>query len=295
MSVPIKVGLNIVVVAPERLVEVARSAEALGYESLWSGEHVALPFEMQSPYPGEDPPFRPDSIFVEPLVMLSHLAAVTSRIRLGVGIYLLPLRDPILAGRAIATLDVLSGGRLDLGIGIGWCEEEFRFVGREFRKRGQLVDEVIDALDVLFTEARPEFHGQFFDFPPIGFEPKPVQRPRPKFHIGGFGPAAFRRAALRGDGFYGAGGSPRQVQPIIESLREERKKAGREAEPFEISLISLGDPPTRELLQGYSEIGVDRVVVTPWQDGTRVPHPGEISDNALEAVERYAKAVGLAS
>jgi probable F420-dependent oxidoreductase len=288
MSLEIKVGVNIVPLAPGRVVEVAQCAESLGYESVWSGEHVALPFELTSEYPGGKPVFDPDSDFLEPLVLLSHLAAATTRLRLGVGIFMLALRDPILVGRAIATVDVLSGGRLDLGIGLGWSEQEYRFVGREFKHRGRLTDELIDALDVLFSEPRPEFHGRYFDFDPIGFEPKPVQKPRPKFHIGGFGAHAHRRAGQRGDGFYAGGAPPEVMKASIAAIDAERKKAGRDTVPFEISMIALGRPPAREVLEEYAAIGVHRVVVTPWKG-----KPGDVDAGATEAIERYAESIDL--
>jgi probable F420-dependent oxidoreductase len=284
----IRVGLNVVPVAPAALVDAARLAEELGFESVWSGEHVAVPFEMRSRYPGGKMPFAPDSMFVEPLVMLSHLAAVTTRVRLGVGIYLLPLRDPILAGRAIATLDVLSQGRLDLGIGVGWCEEEFRYVGRDFHKRGKLADELIDALGTLFNDPRPEFHGKFFDFGPIGFEPKPVQRPRPKLHVGGFGAHTLRRAALRGDGYYAGARSPEEVAANVAALRAEEKRVGRTLPPAQVSMISLGPPPDAGELAALASAGVERVVVTPW-----AAHPGAVSE-PLAGIRECARRMALA-
>jgi probable F420-dependent oxidoreductase len=289
----VKIGLNLVPVAPGRLVEVARAAEALGYESVWSGEHVALPVDADfSMYPGAEPVFLPDSVFLEPLVALSHIAAATHRIRLGVGILILALRDPLPAGRAIATLDVLSGGRLDLGIGVGWSAEEYRATGRDYATRGRRTDEMIDALDVLFTRGSPEFHGRFFDFPPIGFQPKPVQQPRPRFHIGGFAPAALDRAVTRGDGWYGAARSPEDARPVVAALRAKRAQTARADQPFEITLISLDEPPDRALIEGFADAGVDRIVVTPWRIDGRTPLPGEL-DDPTPGVERYAAAIEL--
>lgn len=290
---PVKVGLNIVWVKPEHVVEFAQTAEALGYESLWSGEHVCLPHKPDwwKLFPGAEAlgdafteemvPFSPDSIFLDPLALLAHLAAVTSRVRLGIGIYMMALRDPVLLGRTIATVDVLSGGRLDLAVGLGWTEDEYRFTNNDWKTRGKRMNEIIRALRVLFEDERPEFHGEFFDFPPIGFEPKPAQSRLP-IHIGGGGPPAVRRAATLGDGWYG---SPANIPEVREGLA----KAGREHDPFEFSTITLQGPVSSDELEHMAALGVHRVVVTPWP-GTRV---GEVGREGLGALEQYAHDIGL--
>jgi probable F420-dependent oxidoreductase len=289
-----KVGLNIVWVRPEHVVEFAQAAEALGYESVWSGEHVCLPStpDWWKLFPGAEAlgdafteemvPFTPDSIFLDPMALLAHLAAATTRVRLGIGIYMMALRDPVLLGRTLATVDVLSNGRLDLAIGLGWTEAEYRFTNNDWKTRGKRMNEMIRALRVLFADEHPEFHGEFFDFPPIGFQPKPVQRPRLPIHVGGGGPPAVRRAATLGDGWYG---SPANIPEI----REELARAGREDDPFEFSTITLQGPVPFGQLEDLAALGVHRVVVTPWPD-TRV---GEVGREGLDAVEQYATAVGL--
>lgn len=287
-----KVGLNIVWAKPEHVLDFARAAEDLGYESVWSGEHVALPRKPDwwTLFPGatrtegftEDMvPFRPDSPFLEPLIVLSHIAAVTTRVRLGIGIFMLTLRDAVLVGRALASLDVLSGGRLDMATGLGWTADEYRVTGNDWSTRGKRCNELIRALRVLFEEESPEFHGEFFDFDPIGFEPKPIQRPFP-IHIGGGGPPAMRRAATLGNGWYG---TPDAI-PEIERLRAE---AGRADEPFEYSTITLGGPVAKEQLDALEAAGVHRVVVTPWAESK----VGEVGLEGLDVVERYARDIGL--
>ena len=292
MAPPVKIGLNIVWARPEHVVAFAQAAEDLGYESVWSGEHVSLPATpdwwklfpaadlMGDAFTEEMIPFSPASPFLDPMVVLAHVAAATKRVRLGIGIYMLTLRDAVLVGRTLASLDVLSGGRLDMATGLGWTEDEYRFTGNEWTTRGKRCNELIRALRVLFEDDAPEFHGDFFDFDPIGFEPKPVQRPFP-IHVGGGGPAAMRRAATLGDGWYG------EVHPIpeIERLRAE---AGRDGQPFEYSTISLGTATPAEL-ETLAEQGVHRVVVTPWP-GKRV---GEVGREGLDEIEQYAKAIGL--
>lgn len=292
MGAPVKVGLNIVWARPEDVVAFAQAAEDLGYESVWSGEHVALPSTpdwwkifpladvLGDAFTEDMVPFSPDSPFLDPMIALAHVAAATTRVRLGIGIYMLALRDAVLVGRTIASLDVLSGGRLDLATGLGWTEDEYRFTGNDWRTRGRRCNELIEALRVLFEEDAPEFHGEFFDFDPIGFAPKPVQRPLP-IHVGGGGPPALRRAATLGDGWYG------EVTPIpeIERLRAE---AGRAEVPFEYTTISLGAVPLPEL-ETMAAQGVHRVVVTPWP-GRRV---GEVGREGLAEIEAYAEEIGL--
>lgn len=289
MSGPkLKVGLNIVPVPPDQLVDVAQAAEELGYESLWSGEHIALPIEdYWKGFPGatepSQVPFRPDSVFLEPLVALAFLAGVTTRVRLGVGIYMLALRDAVIAAKMIATVDTLSNGRLDLAVGLGWSEHEYSSTGNDFKVRGRRMNEIIDAINVLLTEEHPEFHGEFFDFPKLGFQPKGVQQPHPPIHIGGGGPPAMRRAATRGDGWYGGGG-----RPVVDQIDAMRREAGRDHLPFEYSAIGFGRP-TREQLDALADEGYHRQVVTPWS-GRRMR---EAQSDAIGPIESFAREIGL--
>ena len=293
MAPPVKVGLNIVMVQPQLVAEYARHIEALGFESAWSGEHVSIP---QTPdwwrlYPRvvaagpgatEDMVnFRPESDFLDPLAVLSHMAAVTTTLRLGVGIYLLPLRHPILVGRTLATLDILSGGRIDLGVGLGWSEEEYTYTGNDWNARGRRMDEMIRCLRVLFEQETPEFHGEFFDFGPIGFQPKPLRTPFPII-VGGGTPPAMRRAAKLGDGWHG----PATAIPYI---REQLKAAGREHVPFQFSTITLAGPVPLHELQALADQGVDRVIVT-LSHGKKL---GETGREGMAEMERYAKDIGL--
>ncbi len=293
MSAPLKVGLNIVWAQPEYVIDFARAAEDLGYESVWSGEHVSLPVKPDwwRLFPGAEAlgadftekmvPFTPDSVFLDPMIVLAHVAAATSRIRLGIGIYMLTLRDAVLVGRTLASLDVLSGGRLDMATGLGWTEDEYRFTGNDWKVRGRRCNELINALRVLFEQEHPEFQGEFFQFDRIGFQPKPVQQPFP-IHIGGGGPPAMRRAATLGNGWYG---SPAAI-PEIERLRSE---AGRGHEPFEYSTITIQGPVPPGQLEELAAMGVHRVVVTPWP-GMNV---GEVGREGLKDIERYARDLGL--
>lgn len=289
-------GLNIVNLRPDCVVEFARLAEELGFESVWSGEHVALPRKpdwarahpaariLGDRFTEEMVGFVPESPLLDPMVVLAHLAAATSCIRLGIGIYILALRDPVLAGRTIASLDVLSQGRLDLAVGLGWCEEEYRYTGNDWCARGRRTDESIRALRALFEQEAPEFHGEFFDFGPIGFEPKPLQRPRFPIHVGGQSRAAVRRAAALGDGWYGT-----VDLSHFAMVREALEEAGRADDRFELSAITLEGAPSRARIDEFAAAGVERLVVTPWPR-TRT---GEVGREGLDAVERCARACGL--
>src|SRR5213594_5060232 len=159
-----KVGIALFRLRPERMAAVARHAERLGFESVWVPEHLVLPTRIASRYPYSPdgvPPFAPDAPHLVPLILLTHVAAATSRIRLGTNVYILPLRHPLLTARLAVSVDVLSGGRLTLGVGIGWLAEEFEAAGVDFATRGARTRECVRALKVLWTAPEPEFHGRF--------------------------------------------------------------------------------------------------------------------------------------
>jgi probable F420-dependent oxidoreductase len=291
MAAPIKVGINIVFVKPDSVVEISRAAEDLGFESVWSGEHVSLPVreDWWRSYPsvvaageaGHEKmvPFKPSSVFVDPMTVLAFVASATKTIRLGIGIYLLALRNPILVGRTIATLDILSGGRLDLGVGLGWTPWEYEFTENDWKTRARRLDESIRCLRALFEEDEPEFHGEFFDFPKIGFQPKPLQKPLP-IHVGGSTAAAVRRAVALGDGWYGG-------DAFLPQLRQGLAEQGRDPKRFQLSTIQMGAAPTRADLEGLAEKGVERIVVVPWR--SRKP----VGPEGVEILQAYAREIGL--
>ena len=168
-----KIGIPLFLLRHTQLAGVAQRAEALGFESVWIPEHLVFPVRLATPYPYTDdgePPFTTDTPILDPLLLLTHIAASTARIRLGTNIFVLPLRHPLVTARLAMTLDVLSNGRLSLGVGAGWLEEEFRAVGVEFSTRGSRLRECVLALRALWTQPEPEFHGRFFDFGPLKFE-----------------------------------------------------------------------------------------------------------------------------
>lgn len=279
-----KVGIPLFLLRPEQLVPVARRAEELGFESVWAAEHLVFPTRLESRYPYTEsgvPPIKPATPLLDPLLILAQVAAVTSKIRIGTNIYLLPLRHPIVTARLGVTLDVLSQGRLSLGVGVGWLAEEFAAVGVDFARRAARTREAVRALRALWSEDEPEFHGKSFSFGPVKFEPKPVQRPHPPILIGGESDAALRRAAELGDGWYGVRHTPESAGAQVEKLRALRAAAGRAAEPFEVTVSPAAALLDRSVLEQFAAAGVDRVVSLPW---TR-------ASEALDALERFAARV----
>jgi probable F420-dependent oxidoreductase len=202
-------------VKPDALAQVARKAEQLGYESIWIPEHLAVPIAMRTPYPYAADGKFPGGAMValhDPFLALAYAAACTERIKLGTGVFVLPLRNAIAVAKSVASLDVLSNGRLLFGVGIGWLADEFEAVGAPFADRAARAREAIRMMKVLWTEEAPRFDGRFHRFPPLGFSPKPVQKPHPPIILGGESSAALKRAAELGDGWYGAHHSPDSVR-----------------------------------------------------------------------------------
>ena len=205
-------------VEPAAAVAFARAAEAAGFESIWTVEHVVVPTEYASPYPYSPTGKMPgtvDSPIPDPLIWLTYVAAATSAIRLATGILILPQRNPVVLAKETATLDQLSGGRLLLGIGVGWLKEEFDAIGVPFAERGARTDEAVAALRALWTQDAATHHGRFSDFTDCVLRPHPVQ-PSIPIHVGGHTDAAARRAGRLGDGFFPAGGDHDELARLFE-------------------------------------------------------------------------------
>jgi probable F420-dependent oxidoreductase len=276
----LKYGLNFTPVYPSAMAELAAVADTLGYESLWIGEHVLVPFGGT---PDDDRfNWKPDSRFVEPWMALAHLAAVTTRVRLGTCVSVIPLHHPVHLARAVATADVLSNGRLMVGVGVGAIEAEYHALNVDFHTRGARLDEMLEVMDVLFTHPQPEYHGRFYDFPPSGFEPKPMQQPRPPLIVGGRDARAIRRGIERADGWIGGVSSPEQARPLIAELHRRRADIGKP--PLEITILAgWSQGFESKLVEAFEEAGVDRMLVTPWTSSRR----------AREGIEEFATAARL--
>lgn len=250
-------------VAPGRddAIGLATAAEAAGFESLWTVEHVVVPAGYDSRYPysrsGKMAGGAEDFDSPDPLIWLAAVAAVTSTIRLATGILILPQRNPLILAKEVASLDVLSGGRVTLGVGVGWLEEEFRALGVPFADRGRRTDEYIAVLRALWSADVASYHGEFVDFEAVYSRPRPLQRTVP-IVIGGHSTRAARRAGRLGDGFFPASAATDELPGLVVAARRAAEEAGRDPANLE---ISMGARPTREAVEALAEAGVDRVVV----------------------------------
>lgn len=294
---------------PEDLTTVVRRADEIGYESAWIWEHLVYPKVIRSRYPYSPDgalPFADDRT-LDPWVVLGHLAAVTKNIRLGTNIYILPLRNPFITARSVLTVDILSGGRVMLGAGIGWLEEEYDLLGEDFHNRGKRAAEIAQVLKALWTQPEPEFHGRYYNFGPVRFEPKPVQKPHPPIIFGGESDLAMRRAAVHGDGWISSGAldTPETAAAKVARLMAWRKEAGREKEPFEVTVVGGAWVEPADLKR-FEEAGVTRLLMAPWfapqitramaKEGTaqawsRGMSGGKVIDTIMHGLERYAAEV----
>ena len=252
-------------VEPAAAVAFAQAAEAAGFESIWTVEHVVVPTEYASPYPYSPTGKMPgtvDSPIPDPLIWLTYVAAVTSAIRLATGILILPQRNPVVLAKEAATLDQLSGGRLLLGIGVGWLKEEFDAIGVPFAERGARTDEAVTALRALWTQDAATFHGRFSDFTDCVLRPHPVQ-PSIPVHVGGHTDAAARRAGRLGDGFFPARGDHDELARLFEVVRQTARDHGRDPSAIELSTGGRGALGDRALdeVRALADLGVDRVIV----------------------------------
>jgi probable F420-dependent oxidoreductase len=250
---------------PALHLEITLLAEELGFESVWMPEHLVFPIDMAgSPFAGDShPPVPPTTPVFDVFAWLSFLAAKTERIRLGTHVYLLALRHPFVSARGVQTLDVVSGGRAEIGIGAGWLENEFRAAGIDWKTRGRRLDEALALCKHLWSDETIEFHGDFFGFDAVAFEPKPVQKPWPPIHVGGESPAALRRAARQADGWIGLGHTPDSVRAPVARLLELRQRSETADGRFWVTVG--GEVGGREGLARWREAGVDRLIVSPWQ------------------------------
>lgn len=238
----------------------AAACDATGIESVWTVEHTVVPAGYESQYPYSQDgrmPGRESSPIPDPLVWLTWVAAHSDRVRLATGILILPQRNPVVLAKEVATLDAMSGGRVLLGVGVGWLAEEFAALGVPFAQRGRRTDEYMGALRALWTEPEPTFHGEFVDFERALSEPKPVQRPVP-IHIGGHTRAAARRAGRLGDGFFPAGRDG--LEDLLAEMRDAALEAGRDPDAIEVTTMAW---PTPEIVSGLAALGVSRIVFLP--------------------------------
>jgi probable F420-dependent oxidoreductase len=272
---------------PDYATAFAQLAERSGFESLWTVDHVVMCPEYASKYPYSPTgrsPFHADVVQPDPLIWLAHAGAATTRIRLATGILILPLRNPVVLAKTLASLDRLTRGRLLLGIGVGWVREEAEAVGVPFEQRGRRTDEYIEAMRVLWRTDRSSYAGEFVRFHDVVSRPKPVQPGGVPIHIGGHSEAAARRAGRLGDGFYPLGVSGKDLAVLLEVMRKSAREAGRD--PSAIEVTCIGDMK-RETAEAAAAAGAMRLVVSP-PTGDLAALPGALERFRREVIEPLA-------
>ena len=235
-------------IGPEALTTVAQRAEALGFESLWVAERLLWPLAPRTPYPASPDGRLPEQAKsqLDPLETLAFVAAQTHRVRLGTSIVNLPFHNPLVLARRFATLDVLSGGRVCVGLGNGWSADEFEAAGVPTERRGKRIDEALAVLKAVWTSEPIEFNGEFFRIARSCVQPKPVQKPHPPIYYAAFTPPAMRRVALEADGWNPAGLPVAAMKAMFHSIREMAAKAGRDPDRLELIVranVSISSRP----------------------------------------------------
>jgi len=244
--------------------EICRRAEAAGFESLWGGEHVIMPSTIESSYPYTKDgkiPAQPDTPIPDPLIWLAFAAAAAPTMRLGTCILIVPQRNPLILAKELATLDQLSGGKVELGLGVGWLEEEFDALGVPWERRGARNDEYIEAMRALWSGPEVEFHGEFVDFPKVTCSPRPVQTSIPIL-VGGDSEVAIRRAVRLADGYFPGEGDLERLAGLIERVRRAAEDAERDPDSIEINAMfstQMADPAAG--VEKMLELGVGRIMV----------------------------------
>ncbi len=244
--------------------DLCRRTEAAGFESVWGGEHVILPTTIDSQYPytvDGKIPAEPDTPIPDPLIWLAFAAAAAPTLRLGTCILIVPQRNPLVLAKELATLDRISGGRVELGLGVGWMKEEFDALGVPWPRRGARNDEYIAAMRALWAGPHAEFHGEFVDFPPVTCSPRPVQASIPIL-VGGDSDAAIQRAVRIADGYFPGEGDAERLALLIGRVREAAERAGRDPASIEINAMfghQMADPVAGA--EQLAQIGVDRAMV----------------------------------
>ncbi len=263
-----KIGLQSIFAGPAataaHLIKTARLVEDAGFHSLWLPEHVLLFENYDSPYPYADDgkvPLDPSQVPLEPFTALACLAACTSRLRLATGITILPQRNPVYFAKQAADVDVLSGGRLDIGIGVGWLAEEFAALNVPFERRGARAADYINVLKTLWCDATSSYRGEFYHLPPCVQGPKPVQKPHPPLWFGGESKAALTRVARFGQGWYGVKLLPADVPRHLKQLGELLDANGRSLKDIQVAVSPYGVPCDLDMLKRYRDAGVDQVVL----------------------------------
>lgn len=248
---------------PDGAIELARIAEEVGFESLWTVEHTVVPTGYTSTYPYSETgkmPGNEQAEIPDPLVWLAYVAAVTTHLRLATGVLILPQRNPVTLAKELATLDVLSNGRMELGIGVGWLREEFDALGVPFEDRGARTDDYVAALRTLWAPDDDTYHGPYVAFDDANSYPKPVQPGGIPVVVGGHTTVAARRAGRLGDGFFPGAFRPGELEPLLDTMQHAARDAGRDPAAIEVTAGGAFDYDGAARL---ADAGVDRLVIPP--------------------------------
>jgi probable F420-dependent oxidoreductase len=283
---PMNVGVSVPL--PAYSVDVAamaRAAEGLGFESLWCAEHPIMPVHTTSRFPGSADGIVPESYshFVDPFIALARASGATTTIKLGTGITLVPERNPLLLAKEISTLDFFSGGRFLFGIGTGWHREETTIMGGDFDHRWTQAREAILVMKELWTKAEAEFHGKYYDFPPVRSYPKPAQQPHPPVILGGHAKSVLERVVEWGDGWLPNRATPEEVLASRKKLDTLARQARRD--PAAITISVFGQPADRDLVRRFHDAGATRVIIRPATTASEAEMRAELTRIA-EAVLR---------
>jgi probable F420-dependent oxidoreductase len=253
---------------PENLERFARRAEALGYHSLWVFQRLLYALEPRDEYYGAPGPRWPEAFasVLDPTATLAYVAAHTRTVRLGVSVLIMPFYAPVVLAKQLATLDVLSGGRLDVGLGLGWSRDEYEAVGAPWSRRGARADEFLRVLRAVWTQDEVEFAGEFYRVPRSRIGPKPIQKPYPRLLIGGYADTVFRRAVELADGYTGGNIAPAELAGVVSRLRQLARELGRDPEAVPIvcrrRLAGSLDEIRRDMGQ-YAALGVTELFLDP--------------------------------
>jgi probable F420-dependent oxidoreductase len=255
----------------------ARKAEELGFESFWCAEHPFMPVKTSSRFPGSPDGIIPEAYahFVDPFVTLARASGVTKTIKLATGIVLVPERHPLLLAKEVSTLDLFCGGRFLFGIGAGWLREETEIMGGDFDHRWSQVRESVLAMKELWTKTEAEFHGRYYNFPPVKSYPKPAQKPHPPVLLGGFAKNVLERVVAWGDGWMPNHITPEQLATSRATLDRLAKDAGRN--PAALTVSVYGQPADRDLIKRFHDVGATRVVVRPTSVATDAEMAAELT------------------
>lgn len=264
---------------PDSMERVLTTAEQAGFESIWTGEHVVVIDPQVAPSP-----VSPEATFIDTIASLAFAAAKTDRIKIGSGILLLAQRNPVVVAKELASIDVLSKGRLLVGVGVGYVEGEFEALGIPYAERGRRTTEHIDVLRTIWTEEKPAFEGEFSSFSGIQVRPRPVQTPHPPIHVGGMSAPGLRRAVSQGDGWYGFFLDVDGTAATLKSLEETAKSVPRPESlgKLEISVTPPG-PVDADTAKRFEDLGVDRLVLMRGFEDMG----GKRDKNAEDAIMRF--------